>query len=283
MVGKRSAIKRGRNNSRSKGGRPRKADPPRLPYEEIDRLLVHGEVTPTRDGRDTTVVYPSYRELGDRYGVSNSAIALYSKSHNCIRRRKTAQARVTVEVDKKLVEMRSNAIAVTHDDQIRMIDSYLLKFEKAIADGRMRFDNPSDFNTLCRLKEFLLGGADSRQEIHAALSLEDLQSRHRQMMKDIESSSSAERGLYHEHPRRLAPSNPGKAEAIPPTVSLKSEHEKLSGQFSQSAKSGRTGAKKSVMVQESPEGKSRQTRANVEQTERDCSEAEEDDAEDAEP
>ncbi|MCA9241995.1 MAG: hypothetical protein KDA37_17410, partial [Planctomycetales bacterium] len=44
-------------------------------------------------------------------------------------------------------------------------------------------DNPGDFNTMVRLKEFILGGADSRQEIHAALSLEDIQARHQRMLR----------------------------------------------------------------------------------------------------
>ena len=36
---------------------------------------------------------------------------------------------------------------------------------------------------MVRLKEFVLGGADSRQEIHASLSLEDIQARHQRMLR----------------------------------------------------------------------------------------------------
>src|SRR5690606_951655 len=53
-------------------------------------------------------------------------------------------------------------------------------------------DNPADFNTMVRLKEFVQGGADSRQEVHAVLSLEELQVRHRRMMKTIEANRTAE-------------------------------------------------------------------------------------------
>src|SRR5690606_10129804 len=49
-------------------------------------------------------------------------------------------------------------------------------------EGRVRMDNPADFNTMLRLKEFLLGGPDARQEVHASLSLEELQRRHARMM-----------------------------------------------------------------------------------------------------
>ena len=181
-------------NSGRKNGRPRKGDPPRVPYEEVDLILVHGEIVQTEDGKGSTVVYPSYRDLARRYGVSHSLIAQYSRKHDCLRRRKEAKARVAVKADQKPVEMRARALAVSKDDALQIIDSYLSGFGEAIAEGRVRFDNPSDFNTMLRLKEFILGGADSRQEIHAALSLEDIQARHQRMLRASHQASAEERG-----------------------------------------------------------------------------------------
>ena len=180
-------------NEPRRGGRPRKSEGPRVPYEELDRILVFGEVVPCEDGNGTTVVYPSYREFAERYGVSNSVIAEYAKTHNVQRRRREAQARILAKAENKLVEMRATAIALSKDDELRIIDGYLSGFEKALGEGRVRFDNPADFNTMVRLKEFVMGNADSRQEIHAALSLESLQARHRQAMRVAE-GSPAERG-----------------------------------------------------------------------------------------
>lgn len=181
-------------NSGRRAGRPRKSEPPRLPYDEVDRLLVFGEVVKTESGESTTVVYPSYREIARRYGVSHSLIAQYSKRHDCLRRRKEAKARIAVKTDQKLVEMRATAIAISKDESLQIIDTYLAGFRDALAEGRVRFDNPTDFDRMCRLKEFMLGGADSRQEIHAALSLEDLQARHQRMLREMRSSSRAVRG-----------------------------------------------------------------------------------------
>jgi len=107
---------------RGRGGRPRKGEGPRVPYEDLDRILVFGEVVPCEDGNGTTVYYPSYRQLAERYGVSNSVIAEYAKSHNVQRRRKEAQARIQVKAEQKLVEMRAKAIAVSKDDELRIID-----------------------------------------------------------------------------------------------------------------------------------------------------------------
>ena len=198
--------RRRKNDSVNSGrtvGRPRKVDGPRVPYDEIDKLLVHGEVVPTEAGKGTAVVYPSHRELARRYGCSHSLIATYSKKHDCLRRRTEAKARVAVKADQKLVELRATALALSKDDALRMIDTYLVGFEKALGEGRVRYDNPTDFNTMLRLKEFILGGADSRQEIHAALSLEDLQARHKQMLQGVEATTAAERGDHERGPEAI--------------------------------------------------------------------------------
>lgn len=183
----------GSDTDGTKTGRPRKRDGPKVPYDEIDRLLVHGEVVEAKAG-GTTVVYPSYRNLAARYGCAHSLIAQYSRKHDCLRRRKETRARVVVKAEQKLVEMRAKAIAMSKDDALQIIDAYLSGFGEAISEGRVRFDNPTDFNTMLRLKEFILGGADSRQEIHAALSLEDIQARHERMLRASRQASAEERG-----------------------------------------------------------------------------------------
>lgn len=180
-------------SSGRKTGRPKKADGPRVPYDELDRLLVFGEVVQTAEG-GSSVVYPSYRDLAQRYGVAHSLVAQYARKHDCLRRRKNAKVRVAVKTEQKLVEMRATALALSKDDALRMIDTYLVGFEKALSEGRVRFDSPTDFNTMLRLKEFILGGADSRQEIHAALSLDDIQARHQRMLRTARQASAEERG-----------------------------------------------------------------------------------------
>ncbi|MBP7621680.1 MAG: hypothetical protein KA745_11980, partial [Gemmatimonadales bacterium] len=156
---------------------------PVIAQEELDRLLVFGEVVQTPEGAATTR-YPTYRELADRYEVAVSYIAAYVKSHICLRRREDARTRLALRVEDKLIEKRAEAIAVGKDDVVRLIDEFLLGFEKALKEGRVRSDNPTDVNTFVRLKEFILGGADSRQELHAALSLESIQQRYARMLQD---------------------------------------------------------------------------------------------------
>jgi len=181
-------------NSGRKNGRPRKGEPPRVPYEELDQLLVFGEKVVCEDGESTTVVYPSYRDIAGRYNVSHSVIATYARKHNCLRRREQAQSRITAKAEQKLIEARATELALGKEDALRMIDGFLVEFEEALSEKRVRADNPTDFNTMIRLKEFLLGGADSRQEIHASLSLEQLQTRHAEMLRIRRVSNHEVRG-----------------------------------------------------------------------------------------
>lgn len=164
-------------------GRPRKAEAPLISYEELDRLLVFGDVKVLENGA-TTTVYPPYRQLAERYGVAPSVIASYAKSHNCMKRREQTATRVAVRTEEKLIELRAEAIAVGEDRLVQMIDEFLLSFEKALKEGRVRSDNPTDVNTLARLKAFILGGADSRSEVRTILSLESIQERYARMLRD---------------------------------------------------------------------------------------------------
>lgn len=169
--------------SKRRPGRPRKAEAPLISYEELDRLLVFGEVKVLENGA-TTTVYPPYRQLAERYGVAPSVIASYAKSHNCMKRREQTATRVAVRTEEKLIELRAEAIAVGEDRLVQMIDEFLLSFEKALKEGRVRSDNPTDVNTLARLKAFILGGADSRSEVRTILSLESIQERYARMLRD---------------------------------------------------------------------------------------------------
>ena len=213
----------------NRGGRPRKGEAPRVPYEEVDRILVFGEVVPCEDGNGTAVAYPTYRELGERYGVSHSVIADYAKTRNIQRRRKEAQARVLAKAEQKMVELRATAIAYSKDDELRIIDGYLAGFERAITEGRVRFDNPADFNTMVRLKEFVQGNADSRQEIHASLSLETLQSRHRQMIRAVDVTPE-ERGVVGALPAQSVETSE-RVGAHPPAPPIEGAAQEPAGRF----------------------------------------------------
>jgi len=182
-------------SSKKKPGRRRKGEGPAFPREEVDRLLVHGELEENPDGSGVHTVYPSYRDLAERFGVAHSLIADYARQHNCLRRRERIEERVKNLIDSKLIESRAEVLAMERDEQINIINRFLMEFEKAIVAGRVRVDNPADFNTMCRLKAFLLGDADSRQQMMNGLpTLEEMQIAHKKLLETTSKSTPASRG-----------------------------------------------------------------------------------------
>ena len=173
--------------------KPREGGEVDIVYREGD-LLVFGEVSMNDDGTSNTV-YPTYRELAEKYGVAPSVIADYAKSHNTMHRRKYGEHRIEARRDEKIIEARATAEAITVAEMLALIDEFLIKFREALKEGRVRTDSPADVNTLIRLKSFLEGGADSRQEIRHMLSLEVLSERHERYMRDLESSTPAMAGI----------------------------------------------------------------------------------------
>jgi len=175
------------------GGRPRKNEV-RIPEEEVDRLLVQGEAKTHPSTGASTIYFPSYREIADRFGVANSSIAQFAAKHNCLARRTELQRKTRVKAEEKLATKRADAIVMSSDETIGIVDAYIRQFYQALDEGKVRCDNPADLNTMVRLKQLLLGDADSRQELQQNISLEVLAARHQEMLR-VSVSSSAERGV----------------------------------------------------------------------------------------
>ncbi|MDJ0766778.1 MAG: hypothetical protein QNJ97_27645 [Myxococcota bacterium] len=180
------------NNVKRSAGRPLKNVNPVVPWDEVDSLIVHGEAVETENG--TATVHPSFREIAKRYGVSHSLISKYSRQHNCMRRRKQLEKRVRELADLKIAEYRAEELAIRKDDMVRAIDKFLLQFEESLTEGRVRVDNPTDYNTMVRLRSFIMGDADSRQEHIDGITLDELARRHEEARNAVKETTPAMRG-----------------------------------------------------------------------------------------
>ena len=161
-------------------GRPRRVDAPVVPWDVVDRLLVHGEKHEDAKG-EQSLVYPSLRELARRYGVSPTRMWQYAAQARCYDRRKEAKATELIRYDRLVSARRAEARALGTKDVVRVADAFIEGFEKKLNEGKVRFDNPADLDKMVRLKELLLGNADGRQEIQGGLTLEAIQERHRRL------------------------------------------------------------------------------------------------------
>ncbi len=173
----------GREPGQRPRGRPRRADPPRFPADDVDRLLVHGETVRSEESGREVVIFPSHTELARRFGVARSTIGTYAARHRCMERRQEAIERTRAATTKTIVEGRSQRAALSIEEMIGVCDRYILAFAEALEEGRVRCDTPADLNTIMRLRMFLEGGADSRQEIAHGITLEALQRIHQESIQ----------------------------------------------------------------------------------------------------
>ena len=161
-------------------GRPRRVDAPIIPWDDVDRLLVHGERQTDAQGGQS-LVYPSLRQLARRFGVSPTRVWQYAAQAKCYERRKEAKASELIRYDRIVSERRAEARALGTADVVQVVDAYIAGFEKSLEEGKVRFDNPADLDRMVRLKELMLGNADGRQEIQGGLTLEAIQERHKRL------------------------------------------------------------------------------------------------------
>lgn len=162
-------------------GRPRRGDRPAIPWDEIEKAYVCGEIVRQLEDGSFERSYPSIRDLAKKYGVHRSLIGYHSRRHNWPARRQNFRTQLRTEIQ----QIRAKARALSTEDAVGILDAYLEKFRAAVESGHVRVDSIADFNTAVRLKEFLLGGADSRQEIQGALTLEEMQARHRRLREEL--------------------------------------------------------------------------------------------------
>lgn len=177
-------------------GRPRNADPQRVDYHQLDTLLVMGEMRVDAE-RGPVTEYPSYRELAKRFGISHSLVAAYSSRHNCLRRREAASEKIRKVTDEKVIARRGTALAEAKERILAIIDRFLEEFGKALDEGRVRVDSVADLNIMVRLREFLQGGPDSRQEVRGMPSLEELERRHADMLRREREDGPNAGGVVH--------------------------------------------------------------------------------------
>jgi len=162
-------------------GRPRRGDRPPVPWDEIEKAYVTGVVVRQLADGSFERRYASIRDLAATFGVSRSLVGYHSRRHNWPGQRIRFRDRVRTEIQ----QIAARARAVSTEDAIGILDAYLEKFRLAVESGHVRTDTIADFNTAVRLKEFLLGGADSRQELQGGLTLEELQVRHQRVRDQL--------------------------------------------------------------------------------------------------
>jgi len=171
-----------------KHGRPKRADAPVVPWDEVDRLLVFGE--PAQDPRNGQegIRYPSLADLAKRYAVSRNLMWRYAHKANCFARREEARRKTLESYERKVIEKTAKTRANATTEVSQIVDRYVVDFHQALRDGKVQANSALDLDRLVRLKELLNGNADTRSELTGELTLEAIQGRHRRMRDHVDAA-----------------------------------------------------------------------------------------------
>jgi hypothetical protein len=176
-------------------GRPTRTTAPDVPLNELDRLLVFGELRASDVGSGQIVVFPTVTELAERFGVSTTYISRYATTHNCRARREVAVERVQARVDEKLIELNAVSIADIKTELQATALAVVREVMKNLERGGVRVDDP---RTIAEMGNFILsleGAGDRRPEGAHGISLDELRARHHQLVEDARRRTVIEAGV----------------------------------------------------------------------------------------
>ncbi len=169
-----------KTTDKRRGGRPRRGEEHQFPTEEIDKLLVYGEVTIDQEGMPGNTSYPSYREIAKRFDISLGMVHEYSRKHCCLRRREEVAKQQIAQEQDQITEQQAHQLTYGREDVVRTIDKYLAKFEAELDAGRVRMNDPASYSAMLRLRGQILGDEGQKREICPGLTLEDLERAHQE-------------------------------------------------------------------------------------------------------
>ena len=156
-------------------GRPARWHP-KIPWPEIDHLLVFGEPYEGQDGA-THVRFPAFAEVARRFGCNEKTVSDYAKRHDCLTRRADVSKRIEEEVVEGVVTEHAAARIAGRSSVVDACDLYIERFLEAVRKGKVPM-TAADFDRMVRLRSFAEGGPDARGETNVTIGLEDLQARH---------------------------------------------------------------------------------------------------------
>lgn len=140
----------------------------------MENAYVWGETLGQRPDGSYERKYPTFKQLGKQFGLAPSVVHYYAKRGKWADRRLAAIKKTKEEFDDELAKSRARKTVGI----IGGLDLWIEKFIKELEADKVDCTSVADLNTIARLRNFLLGGGDSRTETKISVTLEQLHERH---------------------------------------------------------------------------------------------------------
>jgi len=144
----------------------------------IERLLVFGDFI----GDTLAVRYPSYPDLAQRFGLSATRVARFSRRYDCLKRRAWVQRRIQAWIDEETRFDRQRGV------HLRLLDAYLVAFATALAEGSVPTNHPKHAIEMIQLRSLLRGEMNDDQQVIPCPDLRQLQDTYRRILEQLRPS-----------------------------------------------------------------------------------------------
>ncbi len=150
-----------------------------IDWDLAESFFIQGEIFLERNKQgDLIRKKPSYADIGRRFKCASSLVHYHAKRRNWVEKRETWERMAAQHVYEEV----SKARAYSFGEAAGILDSWLMKFEQALRENKVRFDSVSDFNTAIKLKAFIESqGSEAADTSGQAVTLQELQAKHREL------------------------------------------------------------------------------------------------------
>jgi hypothetical protein len=146
----------------------------RVDWEAVENDYVWGETLSQREDGSYVRKYPTFKQLGKKFGCAPSVVHYYAKRGNWADRRLRAIKQTKEEFDAELAKSRARSTA----DVVETMDRWIKGFDDKLRQGKVDTTSVVDLDKIVRLRAFVLGQGDSRTEVKVTVTLDMLQQRH---------------------------------------------------------------------------------------------------------
>lgn len=130
-------------------------------------------------------VYPSFADLGIKYGLKKSTLSYRCVQENWAERRLKFNAQLSSEVESELAKRR----ALDVSDLVGTLDDYIRKFDKGVKADTVTRASVTDLDKAVRLRLHVIDSMRARESGAGIVTIEQLQERHSKMRTQAAESS----------------------------------------------------------------------------------------------
>lgn len=158
-----------------------------IDWSVVATEYITGNVVENKAKGEWSRVFPSFQDLGIKYGLKKSTISYRCVQENWAERRMKFNAQLSTEVEVELAKRR----ALDVSDIVGSLDEYIRRFDKGVKADTVSRATVADLDKAVRLRVHVVNEMRARESGAGVITIEQLQERHAKLRTRSESVEPA--------------------------------------------------------------------------------------------